>query len=169
MNTENALADIHAAAAMSDYDAVGALWDTLLKLANEMAGKEEFDRMKALLRHLTDTDRAAVLGTPAVLALIDLDPPLETVLANPHERLEADECAREIEFLRNHREDKPDEALFKLGSMIKRIRNKRMHGFKARGRPRDAEILGAARTILSLLCSTLVERCEEIDPTNIST
>jgi hypothetical protein len=48
MKTDHAVDDMRAASAMSDYDAVGALWDALLKLANEMPGKDEFGRMKEL-------------------------------------------------------------------------------------------------------------------------
>jgi hypothetical protein len=44
------------------------------------------------------------------------------------------------------------DAMVSLGDVLRRIRNKRAHGFKCRGVERDGVILGAARGLLVALC-----------------
>jgi hypothetical protein len=50
------------------------------------------------------------------------------------------------------RDKNPAQGVVSLGKILKRIRDKRAHGFKARGASRDAAILGAARPLLLRLC-----------------
>jgi hypothetical protein len=83
--------------------------------------------------------------------LLDLEPPLETLLSARHERLNAARTAEELELIRRHREDDPKLALYKLTEVLKRVRNRRAHGFKTPEGPRDNEILGSALGLVRLI------------------
>jgi len=89
----------------------------------------------------------------AVSDLIQLDPPLETVLASPHERLYPNKIKSSISNFIIFRESDPRIALIHLGDILKIIRNKRAHGFKTRNGHRDKEILAATHAILQMLCN----------------
>lgn len=149
--------EIRSAANMADYEAVDVLWVALLKLANRMPGTNEHRRMLALVDAFQVETVASILGLQAVDSLLHLDPPLETVLADPHERLEKEAAERSLNTVRHCRTSDPRAALLALGELLKRIRNKRAHGFKTRNDPRDREILGAARSILDALCRAGVD------------
>ena len=144
--------DIEAADNESDYTAVNTLWLALLKLANGEAGSTEEARMKALVLRIPAEEVKAIVNFPAVDTLLDLEPPLESVSVNKHERSDSKRAREEIAAIKAHRIDNPTLALIKLGSLLKRIRNKREHAFKRRQDERDANILGAARIILDALC-----------------
>lgn len=137
---------------LSDYAAVGNLWTALIKIANKMAGKDEKTRIRALIDRIPRDSMRELLHRSSVDTLLNLDPPLETLMVSPHERLATRRAAREIRIVKSTRESDPRSAMISLVSILKRIRNKRVHGFKARGVSRDREILGAARPLILGLC-----------------
>ncbi len=153
----SALTDIKAAVHLSDYEAVDVLWVTLLKMANIMPGSSEYKRMTNLIQAIPEVKIKALLLRPPVQQLLDLDPPLETVLSDPQERLDPEAAASAVRTINACRETNPRKSILALGEILKRIRNKRAHGFKTREGPRDAEILGAARVILDDLCRASAE------------
>lgn len=146
------LDEVAAASDQNPYEAVDVLWVTLVKAANTMPGANEHRRMLALVEAMPLEAVQQVLQLPAVDDLLDLDPPLETVLSDLHERLAAEATQAAIETVRSKRHVQPKEALIALGELLKRIRNKRAHGFKTRKGPRDQEILSAAKPILLAFC-----------------
>jgi len=90
-------------------------------------------------------------------ALLNLDPPLESVFsAPPYERLDSARTARELSTVRQKRENAPKEALLNLTEVLKRVRNRRAHGFKTPDGPRDQLILEAAADILRSIGETAV-------------
>jgi hypothetical protein len=149
--------EIQSAENMADYEAVDVLWVALLKLANRMQGNNEHRRMLALVGAFEVETVRSILGLRAVDSLLHLDPPLETVLADPHEHLEKGAAEQSLNTVRQCRTTDPPPALLAVGEILKRIRNKRAHGFKTRNGPRDCEILAAARSILAALCRAALE------------
>lgn len=149
--------EIRSAENLADYEAVDVLWVALLKLANRMQGTNEHRRMRALVAAFEIETVRSILGLRAVDNLLGLDPPLETVLTDPHERLEKGAAEGSLNTVRQCRTTDPRAALLAMGEILKRIRNKRAHGFKTRNGPRDREILGAARAILIALCRAALE------------
>lgn len=164
--SEDIKADLGAAERLSDYEAVEVLWVALIKAANRMQGATEHQRMLALVRRMPVLQVREVLHDPAVESLLALDPPLETVLADPNERLYPEDTKKALDQILGQRDRNPTEAVLGLGEVLKRIRNKRAHGFKTRKGPRDREILGAARLILLRLCELAVEVLGEDDTLN---
>src|SRR5215210_6617478 len=150
-NVDDIRGDIDASASETNYVAVNTLWLALLKLANTQSGSNERDRMVALVRRIPVDEARAIVDHPAVDTLLDLHPPLETMLSK-HERGDPRRAQQNIESVRANRESDPVEALLSLGFLLKRIRDKREHGFKTRRGDRDAVILGASRTVLDHLC-----------------
>jgi hypothetical protein len=124
------------------------LWLVLLKASNRMPGRSEHTRMLALVNAIPETTIRSLLSLPAVDSLMNLSPPLETVLSEPLERLYPKETNAAIKNIRHRRNIDPKSALVSLGEILKRIRNRREHGFKTPDGPRDSEILAASRTIL---------------------
>lgn len=154
--TQDFAEDVKAAASLSDYEAVDVLWVAMVKAANRLPGKNEHQRMLALVDSLTITEIRACLKLSGVETLIHLDPPLETILADVNERLESEKTSESFNKAGNLRYSNPKAAFIELGEVLKRIRNKRAHGFKSRGLRRDSEILGAAKQILNRLCETVI-------------
>jgi hypothetical protein len=76
---------------------------------------------------------------------------LESILSATHERLDKDRTARELETVRAKREADPKEALLSLANVLKRVRNRRAHGFKTPDGPHDGEILAASADVLQNL------------------
>jgi hypothetical protein len=142
---------------LSDYEAVDVLWVALVKAANRQAGKNEHQRMMELVRTLSDDALIAILNSGDTNRLLDLDPSLETVLSDRHEALYPDKTGELIRHIRECRNGEPKAGMLSLGEIIKRIRNKRAHGFKSRNSPRDAEILGATRAILFGLLNAVLK------------
>ncbi|MHA1428597.1 MAG: hypothetical protein ACTSQI_21645 [Candidatus Helarchaeota archaeon] len=149
--------DIKEAKNSSDYVAVELLWVALIKAAHTVSGNNEHERILSLVDDIPVRKIKEILFHPAVDILLNLNPPLETVLTNVHERLDYDKTVKAITKVRDFRKSNPQVALGNLGEILKRIRNKREHGFKAVGRPRDREILEAARKILFELCTAIIE------------
>jgi hypothetical protein len=150
-------ADLAASADLSDYDAVDVLWVALTKLANLNAGRNEHSRMVKLVSEMPIEMIRQIMDDSAVDVLLDLDPPLESVLADPHERLDAERTAQELARVRARRRSEPREGCVMLGEVLKRVRNRRAHGFKSRCGPRDSEILGASRRLLWIMCRGALE------------
>jgi hypothetical protein len=149
--------DLEAAVSERDYTAVNTLWLGLLKLANLEEGKTEFDRLVAIVNRIPEEKVQAIVGALAVDALLNLEPPLETVVSHPRERLDTGKVSAALDQVRNHRTCSPREALAGLGFVLKAIRNKREHGFKTRLGPRDTEVLAPARQLLDQLCRAALE------------
>ncbi len=151
--------EVERSAQLKDYEAVDVLWVALLKMANKHAGNEEYARMRNLVNGLSEPKLAAILNSPSANALLDLDPALETILADPHERLRPDETEEAIRQVRGKRDDDPRSAMLALGGILKTIRNKREHGFKSSKGQRDVQILQAARGVLAGLCDVALAEC----------
>src|SRR5262245_15535864 len=154
--TANLLREVAATDSEPDYAAVELLWNALVKAAHSKNSSTEFARLQLLIADLDSTQASALVQHPSVDTLLNLHPPLETVLADRHERVETQRAANELAIIRATRAAESDKAAAALLSLLKRIRNKRIHGFKTPDGPRDAEILGAARPLLRLLCHSLV-------------
>lgn len=150
---------IEAAANEPDYMAVNTLWLALLKLANLEEGKSELDRMKVLVDRIPVETVVSIVNDPSVDELLNLDPPLETIVSHKREELKTKVVATELEKVRTHRTLAPREALAGLGFILKSIRNKREHGFKTQFGVRDTAILRPTRHLLSKLSqAALVSR-----------
>lgn len=113
--------------------------------------------MLAVVEEMPVEGIRALLMQPAVDALLNLDPPLETVLADDPEQLYPEATAVSLEKVRQGRVSSPREAVIALGELLKRIRNKRAHGFKTRKGERDGVILGAARPLLFRLVGLAIQ------------
>lgn len=149
--------EVERSALLTDYEAVDVLWVALLKIANKRAGNDEYARMRNQVSVLPQAKLATILNSPSANALLDLDPPLETILADPHERLQPNETAEAIRRVREARDNDPHSAMLAFGGILKTIRNKREHGFKSSKGQRDVQILKAAREVLAELCNVALE------------
>jgi hypothetical protein len=105
----------------------------------------------ALLNRMPEESIRQVLRCQEVDGLLDLEPPLETVLSFPHEGLDAERTALQLQIVRRDRECNPRLALLNLAEVLKRIRNRRARGFKTPSGPRDSEILGSALVIVRVI------------------
>jgi hypothetical protein len=148
----------------SDYTAVNTLWLALLKLANLEEGKSELARMTTLVSRIPVETVASIVNDPAVDALLNLDPPLETVASHARERLETTEVVAALDNVRSVRAVASREALAELGFVLKAIRNKREHGFKTQAGSRDTEILRPARQLLRRLSQAALEARDSVEP-----
>jgi hypothetical protein len=149
--------DVDSSLQKSDYEAVDVLWVALLKAANLRDEPNERSRMLGLVLGMEEQGIRCLLQSDAVNALLNLDPPLETVLTNQYERLATRETAEELKLIRDQRANSPATAIVALGGVLKRIRNKRAHGFKSAQGPRDQVILGSARQLLFGLCQLAIK------------
>lgn len=149
--------DLEAAADERDYAAVNTLWLALLKLANLEDGQSELARMGALMGRIPEAKVRVIVGDAAVDALLNLDPPLETVVSHPREKLKTEQVSAALDKIRMHRASSPREALAEMGFVLKTIRNKREHAFKTRDGLRDTEILRPARRLLNQLGQAALE------------
>lgn len=139
------------------YEAIDAAWLALLKSANLMAGTDEHERITSLLEQLPEDRIHLMLLCASVDSLLDLQPPLESVLSEPHEEIDAARTARQLAVVRAKRDTEPIAALQKLVSVLKRVRNRRMHGFKTPDGPRDQEILMPSADILQQLAAIVLD------------
>lgn len=136
---------------MPPYESVDIAWVAVVKIANLLPGQSEHDRMLALLEQLPVDFVHRLLHRPSVDALLNLNPPLESLLSAQHERLNAERTAGELATVRERRGDDPKAALRSLADVLKRVRNRRAHGFKTTDGPRDGVVLQAAADILQEL------------------
>ncbi|MEO8198087.1 MAG: hypothetical protein ABI689_15320 [Thermoanaerobaculia bacterium] len=144
--------EVDAASRLPPYSAVSELWVCLVKFANTLPTVgEEPEQVVALVRRLDrETSRAIVTASPFA-TLVNLEPPLEKVLAHPRERLHALQVGRELTRMRRRSTD-PKAALSALVSVLNRVRDKKMHGFKTPDGARDLEILEASAILLRNIC-----------------
>ncbi len=140
--------ELAAASNLDDYAGFGQVYVCIVKLALAEPDPEEFARIKTLAGRLSDPQVSRILQLPQVDDLLDIKPPLETILCHKNEELRSIETAEAIEILRSSRNSKPRKALRSLLFLLKNIRNKVKHGFKSPEGPRDREILSAARPIV---------------------
>ncbi len=154
---EGVKAELARSYGLSPYEAIDAAWLSLLKAANLCPGGDEIERMAALLQRMPLDGIRPILLCAAVDALLNLNPPLESLLTVPHEEIDPARTARQLDVVRAQRETAPHEALTKLVRVLRRVRNRRMHGFKTPDGPRDQEILTAATDILQQLGTVAVD------------
>jgi hypothetical protein len=140
----------------SDYVAVELLWNILVKAAHSQRRRTEFARVQLLIKGLGMAEATSLMNQPSVDTLLNIDPPLETVFVDPNEWRQTQQAAAELAIIRASRFADPAKAVETLICVLKRIRNKRVHGFKTLKGSRDTEILGAARPLLSALCHALI-------------
>lgn len=150
-------AELSGAGRLDVYHGANALWVCLVKLANLFpTSGEEHEQIAAMIRRFTRAQAAAILAEPGVDALIGLDPPLESVLAEKRERLGQSSATAELNRLRARRERDPKAAIAALFEILQRIRDKREHGFKTPSGPRDNVILRAFNAIVQGVCTTAI-------------
>ena len=152
------LKEIREAKELQPYRAVNGLWICLVKLANLLPRVgEEHEQIASLLRTLSREDSASIMTSEGIDDLLNLDPPLETVLAFPGERLSATKARKELERIRARRTNDPKAALGALLEVVQRIRDKREHGFKTPEGPRDNQILTATALILNCAVEVITQ------------
>ncbi len=159
---EQILSEIISTQSLPDYEAFDALWVLLTRTANLMLGESECElgrqRMESLFEKLSEEEIKRLLKDKSIDLLVFLDPPLETVICEPNERLNEGSTMRAIGKVRSLRETEPNEALINLGKILKRIRDKSAYGFKTESGLGDNEILSPARKILYLLCILAISK-----------
>jgi len=149
--------DMIRAITLSDYEAVEVFWVALVKFSNLLPETSEHKRMLNLVKQLSTESLIYIISDPAIDELLKLEPPLETILANPHERLSTEKTKQAISNFYAYRENNPVESVLSLGEILKRVRNKRAHGFKTRSGPRDKIILRTSKSILQRMCEAIAE------------
>jgi hypothetical protein len=159
---EQILSEIVSTQSLPDYEAVDALWVALTNTASLMKSASASERdskgMSSLVEKFSDEEIKRLLNDGSVDSLVFLDPPLETVLADSDEKPHEDSNMRIIAKIRSSRDSDPRETLINLGEILKRICDKRVHGFKTESGPRDKEILSPTRKILYLLCMLAISK-----------
>ena len=166
MEREQILNEIISTQALPDYEAFDAMWAALTKVVNVMQGEGERERdldrqrMESLFKKLSEEEIKRLLKDGSVDSLIFLEPPLETILADPDEKAVEDSTMRIIAEVRSSRDSAPREALANLGEILRRLRDKLAHGFKTESRPGNNEVLLLARKILYLICILTVSKLD---------
>jgi hypothetical protein len=157
---EQILSEIVSTQSLPDYEAIEALWVALTNAASLMKCTSERDSkgMSSLVEKFSDEEIKRLLSDGSVNSLVFLDPPLETVLADPDEKPDEDSTMKIIAKIRSSRDSDPRETLINLGEILKRICDKRVHGFKTESGPKDKEILSPTRKILYLLCMLAISK-----------
>ena len=158
---DNALVDLARTIELPPYEGVDVAWVSLIKVANIFPGSSEHRRLEYLLELVSTEALIVVLDSESVDKLLTLDPPLESVLATPHERLDPRRTAEALQVIRDQRKVDPKAAAFSLAYVLKRIRNRRAHGFKTPSGPRDNEILLASVQILRDLCNAAAAAAQQ--------
>ena len=145
---------------LSDYEAVDVAWVSMIKAANTRPEQNEHKRLVALLDMADAEVVRLVLHLPQVDVLLNLTPPLESLLTSRHERLDLERTTDEMNDVRQSRHHDPKAALRSLAEILKRIRNRRAHGFKTPFAPRDQEILGAAAPVLRAMAKASIDAAD---------
>lgn len=135
-----------AAGGQGDYVAVDILWIGLAQAAMGQDAGEERQRRQALVRQLPVAAARRITHLPDVDSLLDLDPPLDTILR--HREHSSGGLPMWVESVRNNRDEDPVLAAEHLLKILANIRNRRAHGFKSIRGPRDEAVLGSARHLL---------------------
>jgi hypothetical protein len=166
MEREQILNEIISTQSLPDYEAFDAMWAALTKVVNVMQGECERERdldrqrMELLFKKLSEEEIKRLLKDGSVDSLIFLDPPLETILADPDEKAVEDSTMRIIAEVRSSRDSAPREALANLGEILRRLRDKLAHGFNTESSPGNNEVLLLARKILYLICILTVSKLD---------
>lgn len=152
-----------------DYTAVNTLWLGLVKAAQCFDGNEAKGRDK-LLAALDHGDLRALLASEGVEQLLGLSPPIESILTYEGEEdwLDAEKASEMVECVRQLRTGDPLRAAVCLLWLLRRIRNRREHGFKTPDGPRDQEILAAARLCLEILCRASLPLLDGAQPEEVA-
>jgi hypothetical protein len=90
--------------------------------------------------------------------LLELKPPLETILTNPHEHLQAERTAKLIKDIRSYSSTEPRRVVLALAEILEKIRNKRAHGFITSDGPQDNEILTASTFIVRTMAEVAAKQ-----------
>jgi hypothetical protein len=102
-------ADLARSRSLPAYEAVDVAWVAVIKVANLLSGDSEHRRLLALLDQLPENRIRPILQHKGVDALLNLDPPLESVFsAASYERLDSARTARELSAIREKRENAPN-------------------------------------------------------------
>jgi hypothetical protein len=144
--------DLEVAAFESDSAAINTLWLALTKLAKQESGALEFDRLLAVVNRISEATMRAITEHRALDSLLALQPPLETLLSNPHETLRTKKVTAAIQRLRSSRSSDPQAALAALLYLLKTVHDKRDHSFKSRHGVREDEVTFPSRVLLDQLC-----------------
>ena len=166
MEREQILNEIISTQSLPDYKAFDAMWAALTKVVNVMQGEGERERdldrqrMESLFKKLSEEEIKRLLKDGSVDSLIFLEPPLETILADPDEKAVEDSTMRIIAEVRSSRDSAPREALANLGEILRRLRDKLAHGFNTESSPGNNEVLLLARKILYLICILTVSKLD---------
>jgi len=166
MEREQILNEIISTQSLPDYEAFDAMWAALTKVVNVMQGEGERERdldrqrMESLFKKLSEEEIKRLLKDGSVDSLIFLEPPLETILADPDEKAVEDSTMRVIAEVRSSRDSAPREALANLGEILRRLRDKLAHGFNTESSPGNNEVLLLARKILYLICILTVSKLD---------
>lgn len=155
-----AIADLIEAWHHRPFDAFDSNWICLVRLANLLDGATEHKRLKLLLDLLPDESATYLLEDPSVEALIGIEPPLESIVSSKYERLDEERAKSLIEAVRSNQEADPKSSVLALTELLKRIRNRRAHGFKTPDGPRDEEILGNSAAILRIMVLLAADELE---------
>ena len=159
---EHILSEIISTQSRPDYEAFETMWLAMTKIAGVVTGVYEIDRqrMESLFAKISEEEIKRLLNDRSVDSLIFLEPPLETLLADPEEKPEENSIMRIIAKLRSSRDSDFREALANLGEVLKRIRERLHHDFKKESGCGDHEVLSSARKILYLLSILVVSKLE---------
>ena len=166
MEREQILNEIISTQSLPDYEAFDAMWAALTKVVYVMQGEGERERdldrqrMESLFKKLSEEEIKRLLKDGSVDSLIFLEPPLETILADPDEKAVEDSTMRIIAEVRSSRDSAPREALANLGEILRRLRDKLAHGFNTESSPGNNEVLLLARKILYLICILTVSKLD---------
>jgi len=166
MEREQILNEIISTQSLPDYKAFDAMWAALTKVVHVMQGEGERERdldrqrIESLFKKLSEEEIKRLLKDGSVDSLIFLDPPLETILADPDEKAVEDSTMRIIAEVRSSRDSAPREALANLGEILRRLRDKLAHGFNTESSPGNNEVLLLARKILYLICILTVSKLD---------
>ncbi len=114
---EQILSNVISTQSLNDYDAVDALWKSLTRVVNLISGTSEIDCQgpRTLSGKFSEEEMNRLLRDRSVDALIFLDPPLETLLADPEEKPDENSSMRIVAKLRSSRDSDIGESFVNLG------------------------------------------------------
>ena len=143
-----AVRDLNKTFYLSPYEGFEVAWLAIIKMADSFPGKIEVDRIVSLLKIIPEEKVKDVLSDSAVDELLNVRPLLETLLLSRHESIKDDQTSHELRELIRLRTNDPRAALIILLVVLKRIRDRRVHGFETQEGPRDEVILRASLRLL---------------------
>lgn len=109
---------------LDPYRAVAGLWLCVVKLEHTLPRvAAEHEQIASMLRQLSRDQAHSVVSAASVDILLNLDPPLETILVDEAETLFPLPAARELGRIRDRRWTDPKAALAALLEVLQRIRN----------------------------------------------